>query len=82
MTGVGRLLAVLCNLGLENSHGVTSIGISHEDLAFLINTDRISITRSLQKLAQEKLVILDYKKIQIKDALFTRFGEQGYSRNV
>jgi CRP/FNR family transcriptional regulator, cyclic AMP receptor protein len=75
---LARLLIVLSHLGLEKADGITSINVSHDDLAFLINTDRISITRSLHKLEREKLVLLDYKRIHITDLLITRFSEQGY----
>jgi CRP-like cAMP-binding protein len=75
---LARLLIVLSHLGLEKAGGITSINVSHDDLAFLINTDRISITRSLHKLEREKLVLLDYKRIHITDSLITHFSEQGY----
>ncbi len=86
---LARLLMVLSDLGSRKGFGVvnpieisdenmTPIQVSHQDLGFLINTDRISITRSLHKMAEEKLVILDYKRILITDSLISRFSEQGF----
>jgi CRP/FNR family transcriptional regulator len=75
---LARLLIVLSHLGVEKADGATPIGVSHEDLGFLINADRISITHSLHKLEKENLIILAYKKISIRDELVSRFSNQNY----
>lgn len=76
---VVRMLMVLCNTGLETDEEGYFIPITHEDLAFLIHTDRISITRALKKLETEGFVELDYKHIHIRQLLFAHFADQGYA---
>ena len=65
---VRRLLIVVANSGIETRDGVKTINLTHNDLAFLINTNRLSISRSLQKLAQEGFITKGRENIQIQDS--------------
>lgn len=65
-----RLLFVLVKLQKDNIEDPNIVNISHAELGLLINTDRASVTRSLNKLKKENLIALNYGQIEVLDNLF------------
>ena len=59
-----RLLSIFNTLNVSE-WGKNMVNLSHEDLALLINTDRVSVTRVLNKLENEGFVKLGYNQIKV-----------------
>lgn len=70
-----RLLCVLAKLQAKQGENFVRINISHEELALLINTTRVSVTRMLNIMEQEGNVRLKYNEIEIVGPLF-EFSEK------
>jgi CRP/FNR family transcriptional regulator len=65
---IRRALVVLNNLN-GKEEGSRPLIISHDDLALIINTDRPTVTRTLNRLKDEDLVELGYQRLRLKNSL-------------
>lgn len=56
---------------------LSSIRLSHDDVAFLLRSDRVSVTRALHCLEDAGLITLGYKTIALSDDFDDRVGAFG-----
>lgn len=54
---------------------LNEIALSHDELAFLVSAERVSVTRALHRAESEGLIYLGYKRISINPAFDDRLTE-------
>lgn len=64
---VTMLLIYLRYLAARENRDLSTISLTHSDIAFLVMSDRVSVTRTLHALEQKGLVSLGYKSLMIHD---------------
>jgi CRP-like cAMP-binding protein len=66
-----RQFMVLASYYLEKTQqGWIELDLSHEDIAFLVNSSRTSVTHALQALVDKGFVKLGYGKVYLKKAVY------------
>ena len=57
------LLMILDNLAAQDESLSYNLKLTHEDIAFLVSSDRVSVTRTLAKMQNEGLVNTGYRRV-------------------
>lgn len=66
---ITMLLARLKELSSQEGRDLTQVRLTHSDIAALISSDRVSVTRALHKMEESGLVELGYRSLQITETL-------------
>lgn len=69
---VVALLLRLRELGVREGRGLEPFSLTHDDVATLVGSDRVSTTRALHKLEEDGLIELGYKSLTPTEALESR----------
>lgn len=66
---ITMVLARLKELSGQEGRDLTQVRLTHSDIAALISSDRVSVTRALHKMEEDGLVELGYRSLQVAEAI-------------
>lgn len=66
---ITMVLARLKELSSQEGRDLTQVKLTHSDIATLISSDRVSVTRALHKMEEDGLVELGYRSLQIAESI-------------